>query len=211
MLGRSRRFRYLVVGLSTIGVAASLVAVAPVAQASEDVARRSVNYADANRLLTPNVMLWKPTYTAGLKRKRAIDVIAFGKGAKRSTFAGSSYGSRGRTFTIAQRGSATRWAAKPISHSTEGLVDVVPLRMGPPGSRGVVRARVYANCLSEESATVGTKRCSQGDVSKFGGAFVVLARTTTGGRPQASEIRIDSTGLSYRELLRIAQGMTPLR
>jgi hypothetical protein len=211
MLGRSRHFRYLVVGLSTVGVAASLVAVAPVAHGSDDVARRSANYADASRALASNVVLWKPTYTAGLKRKRAIDVIAFGKGAKRSTFAGSSYGSRGRTFTIAQRGSATRWAAKPVSHSTEGLVDVVPVRMGPPGSQGVVRARVYANCLGEESVAAGAKRCSQGDVSKFGGSLVVLARTSVGGRPQASEIRIDSTGLTYRELLRLAQGMTPLR
>lgn len=193
----------LVVGI-VIGSAASL---APPALSSDDVVRASVSYADANRALGGQVLLWSPTYTAGLSRTREIDVLAYRSGSRRATFVGSSYGGRVPSFTIAQKASASPWAAEPVQRASERLVATVAIKIGPPGGQRPVRARVYANCNQADGERV--KRCEPRDVARFGGALVLLARTTSGGVPQATDVRIDSTGLSYQQLLRVARGLRP--
>ena len=187
-----------------MGSAASL---APPAHASDDVVRASVSYADAKRALGGQVVLWSPTYTAGLSRTREIDVLAYRAGSRRATFVGSSYGGRVPSFTIAQKASASPWAAEPVQRASERLVATVAITIGPPDAQRPVRARVYANCNQPDAERV--KRCEPGDVSRFGGALVLLARTTSGGVPQATDVRIDSTGLSYQQLLRVARGLRP--
>lgn len=178
------------------------------AQAARDVVAGASNYGRATSVLADSVVLWRPTYTAALRRKGPIDVIAYGGSRKRATFAGATYGKRIPSFTIAQKGADTRWAAVPVEHANEALVASVPIRLGAPGNKRQVRARVYANCTREG---VAPRRCSEADVARFGGSLVLLARTTVNGQPQATDIRLDSNGLSYRQLLRIARGLVPAR
>lgn len=200
------RLRVLTV---TVGFAlGSLIATAPLSLAAEDVVRATTSYSAADQTLDGQVLLWAPTYTAGLKRNREIDVLAYRSGSSRATFVGSTYGKRVPSFTMAQKGSANSWAARPVEHSSEKLVETVAIQIGPPGAKRPARARIYANCLQQEREPV--RRCERRDVARFGGGLVLLARTTDGGIPRATDVRIDSTGLSYRQLLRLARGLRPI-
>lgn len=202
----------LLAGLMTPGVAA----------AAEDVVRGSTNYGKAVAALDDGTVLWRPTYTAGLRRKGPIDVIAYGGAGKRATFAGSTYGKRVPSFTLAQKAAQTRWAAEPIEHETTALVRSERIRIGSSGNTRVVRARIFANCRQPDSARASQPtqttqptqrapmRCSPADVARFGGVAQVLARTTVGGEPRVTTVRIDSNGLSYRQLLRVASGLVPV-
>lgn len=176
------------------------------ASAARDVVTGATNYGRATSALNEEVVLWRPTYTAALGRKGPIDIIAYGKPRKRSTFVGATYGKRVPSFTIAQKASDTSWAATPVDHADQGLVASVPIRMGAPGSKRQVRARVYANCRVSDSPT---RDCTRTDVARFGGTLEVLARTSVNGQPRATTIRLDSNGLSYRQLLRVARGLVP--
>ena len=213
--------RVLVVGLASVLVSGLITglatSVAPVpAVAAEDVVRGSTNYGRAVAALDDETVLWRPTYTAGLRRNGPIDVIAYGSAGKRATFAGSTYGKRVPSFTLAQKASQTRWAAVPVEQDSAGLVKSERIRIGRPGATRVVRARIYANCRGMDSSasdsTVGAAsgRCSRADVARFGGVAEVLARTTVSGEPRATTVRIDSNGLSYRQLVRVARGLVPV-
>jgi hypothetical protein len=198
-----------------LGLTATTVLLAPVALGADDVVGAATTYRDANRVLGGQFQLWTPQYTAGLTMKRDIDVLAYSDKASaaraaRATFVGSTYGRRVPSFTLAQKGAASNWAAKPVQHSSERLVDTVPIRIGTPGSKRVVRARIYANCDSGEMAPRSQQRCERRDVAQFGGAVVILARAVADGTPQATDIRIDSTGLTYQQLLRVARGLRPV-
>ncbi len=203
----------LVSGLLT-GLATSLAPVAAVA--AEDVVRGSSNYGRAVAALDDETVLWRPTYTAGLRRNGPIDVIAYGSAGKRATFAGSTYGKRVPSFTLAQKAAQTRWAAAPIEQETAGLVKSERIRIGRPGATRVVRARIFANCRGVDSSAAdaasgaASPRCSRADVARFGGVAEVLARTTVSGDPRATTVRIDSNGLSYRQLVRVARGLVPV-
>jgi len=151
--------------------------------------------------------LWRPDYTAGLRRRGPIDVIAYGNGAQRATFAGSTYGRRVPSFTLAQKAGQTRWAATPVDHPTAALVRTEAIRIGPPGAKRVVRARVFAQC---KQPGVRVRRCAPADVARFGGIVEILARTTTAEGPAVTNIRIDSNGLSYRQVLRVAESLLPV-
>ncbi len=194
--------------LATLIAAAVTLTGNPGAWASPDVVRATSTYSQAESALQGQVLLWEPTYTLGLSRKREIDVLAFGSGSSRATFAGSSYGRRVPSFTLAQKAAATKWAAKPVQHSSERLVDTLRIQIGDRGAKRPVQARIYANCAQGPEAS--RKRCERRDVARFGGSVVLLARTTIAGAPEATDIRIDSTGMSYEQLLRIARGLRPV-
>lgn len=204
-----RRLR-IVPAVTVWAVAAGLVVgVLPAgpAHAAEDVVRGSTNYARATTALGSDVVLWRPTHTAGLRRKGPIDVIAYGRGANRATFVGSTYGTRVPSFTLAQKSGQTRWAATPVPYKTTGLVRSQTLRMGSAGDQQAVRVRILAHC--RQPGTQG-RRCSTADVARFGGVAEMQARTSNGGSGQTTTIRIDSNGLSYRQLLRVVQGLVPV-
>lgn len=201
------RARCLVVSIAISAAFSTLLA--PASLASDDVVRATTSYEDASRSLAGEVLLWKPSYTAGLRQIREIDVLAYGSQRSKSTFVGSAYGRRVPSFTMAQKSSSTSWAAQPVEHPSERLVDTVSIRIGPPGAKRPARARIYANCGQFAGET--SSRCEQRDVARFGGALVLLARTAIDGVPQATDIRIDSTGLSYQQLVRIARGLRPIR
>ena len=174
------------------------------AQGTQDVVRSSTNYGRALSALDDDVTLWRPTYTASLRRNGPIDVIAYGKGDKRATFAGSTYGKRVPSFTLSQKAAQTRWAATPVRHETAGLVRTPSIRLDDAGN---VRVRIFANCRQ-----LGTslRSCTAADVAKFGGTAELLARSTVDGDPRATTVRIESNGLSYRQLLRVARGLVPV-
>ena len=174
------------------------------AQSTQDVVRSSTNYSRALLALDDDVTLWRPTYTASLRRNGPIDVIAYGKGGKRATFAGSTYGKRVPSFTLSQKAAQTRWAATPVSHETAGLVRTPSIRLKDAGN---VRVRVFANCRQPGTAP---RSCTAADVAKFGGTAELLARSTVNGDPRATTVRIDSNGLTYRQLLRVARGLVPV-
>ena len=201
--------QWLTVGVAASSVVVSSLLAAPVVFAVDDVVRATSDYTSADSALGREVLLWGPSFTAGLTRNDAIDVIAYGSGARRATFVGSTYGRRLPSFTIAQKKFEDRWAARPVEHPTQGLVGVVPLSVGEPGDERSVRARVFANCRHVEGN--GPRRCRASDVKTFGGAVELVARGAAEGVQQATDVRIDSTGLSYGELLRIAQGLRPSR
>lgn len=205
----ARHLRVLV----TVGtiVCASLLGTISPSQAAEDVVRATTSYAAASRILAGQVFVWEPSYAAGLRRNREIDVLAFQSQGSRATFVGSTYGKRVPSFTMAQKGSDSRWAAKPVEHPSERLVETVAIRIGPAGAKRPARARIYANCKGDLGVRRAPgSRCERADVARFGGALVLLARTNSGGAPTATDIRIDSTGLSYQQLLRIARGLRPV-
>lgn len=196
--------------VAVIGTLALVLGIAPVAhavQSAQDVVRGSTNYGRAVAVLNDDVVLWRPTYTAGLRRNGPIDVIAYGRGGKRATFIGSTYGKRIPSFTLAQKAAQTRWAATPVQHGTAGLVSTPALRLRDAQNSRIVRVRVFANC---REPGVQVRRCATSDVAKFGGTVEMLARTGVGGPPRATTIRIDSNGLSYRQLLRVVEGLVPV-
>ena len=203
----------LVAGITAFITSAGLVG-APSALSAEDVVRAATSYAAADRALAGEVLLWVPSYTAGLRRTREIDVVAYPSERSRATFVGSTYGKRVPSFTVAQKGSANSWAARPVEHPSERLVETISIRIGPAGAKRLTRARIYANCAGGDTATGSTgstgSRCERRDVARFGGAVVLLARTTARGTPTATDVRIDSTGLSYRQLVRVARGLQPV-
>lgn len=174
------------------------------AQGTQDVVRSSTNYGRALSALDDDVTLWRPTYTASLRRNGPIDVIAYGKGDKRATFAGSTYGKRVPSFTLSQKAAQTRWAATPVRHETAGLVRTPSIRLEDAGN---VRVRIFANCRQPGTSL---RSCTAADVAKFGGTAELLARSTVDGDPRATTVRIDSNGLSYRQLLRVARGLVPV-
>lgn len=174
------------------------------AQGTQDVVRSSTNYGRALSALDDDVTLWRPTYTASLRRNGPIDVIAYGKGDKRATFAGSTYGKRVPSFTLSQKAAQTRWAATPVRHETAGLVRTPSIRLDDAGN---VRVRIFANCRQPGTSL---RSCTAADVAKFGGTAELLARSTVDGDPRATTVRIDSNGLSYRQLLRVARGLVPV-
>ena len=208
----SRRARHLVSMASCVVLLGSLGA--PTAWAANSVAENSQTFGSASLALGGDVTVWRPRFSAGLSQKGPIDVIAFGKGKNRATFVGVTYGKRVPSFTLAQKGARTEWAATPVERDTAGFVELVTIRMGPPGNKVESRARVYANCQVSDSVgsndQPGQRRCSRADVARFGGALEVVARTTRGGRMAVTNIRIDSVGLSFSQLVKIAEQMTPV-
>lgn len=184
------------------------VVVAPASRAAEDVVRATTSYTAADRALGGDVLLWEPTYTAGLRRAGEIDVVAYPSGTSRATFVGSTYGKRVPSFTLAQKGAQNPWAVRPVEHPSERLIETISIQIGPPGAKRPARARIYANCNRVGRAP--GNRCERGDVARFGGALVLVARSTSEDSSRATNVRIDSSGLSYQRLVRIATGLRPV-
>ncbi len=200
-----RRFRKMSAACVLILVA---LGVSPAYAA--DVVAGARTYQQAATVLGSDVAVWRPTYSAGLPRRGPIDVIAYGKSSNRATFAGATYGRRVPSFTIAQKSAADQWAARPVDRAEQGLVETVAVRIGAPGSKRVVRARVFADCRGQDPSNSDRRRCDRRDVVRFGGSVELLARTITSGEPLASDIRIDSQGLTYAQLVRVASGLVPV-
>jgi len=212
--------------LVAIAVAAVLV---PALGATPAVAAEAVDTAveadvdtwqEAADALGPAGSVWSPSYTAGLKRRGPIDVVAEGITMKDgavtggSTFVGSTYGS-GRTdkVTIAEKWAQTDWAADPQTDIRRAPVGRVTVSLGDPGTKVDVPAKIYANCYTKALSGDAppppkSLRCTKADVRKYGGTLVMTARpSSTMGAPGRSTLQIDADGLSYKQLVRVASSL----
>ncbi|HAN71549.1 MAG TPA: hypothetical protein DCQ36_08160 [Actinobacteria bacterium] len=201
----------------------AVVAGAPAATASNavdtSISEKADSWGAAADELGPAGSLWEPGFSAGLARKGAIDVSAAdvtvrdGVATGGSTFAGGKYGSGGRSFDLVEKWGQTDWAADPQTDIRRLPVGTVTIRLGSPGMRIPVKATVFANCYTEAltgNAPVPTKsmRCTKDDVRKYGGTLRMTAKpasTMTG--PGVTTLQIDSTGLTYAQLLRVASSL----
>lgn len=176
-------------------------------------------WADAASELGPAGSLWSPGFTAGLALRGQIDVVADqvtvedGTATGGQTFAGATYGNGRTRIQIAEKWVQTQWAADPQVDISRAPVGRATIRLGYPGEKIALRATVYANCYTK--ATSGdappppaSLRCSRADVERYGGTLIMTARPpSTMTDPGTTSVQIDTTGLTYRQLLRIAASL----
>lgn len=163
--------------------------------------------------------LWEPRFTGGLARTRRVSVTANGLTISPAgvpsgdTFAGTRYGTRDVGLVIMEKWASTGWAAEPAYSTSMAKVGTVRLPIGLPGLRIMVRATVYANCIKQpadaDPKPIPKKaRCSQASVARTGGVLMMTARpASTMTAPGDTSVVIQSTGVSYKRLLRIARSV----
>lgn len=181
---------------------------------------RASSWAQAANFLGTAGSLWRPAYAAGLKKAGPIDVLGDGitvaddVATGGSTFAGVTYGSGDRSLSIAERWARTSWAAEPPTDIRRALVGRETVLLGDPGTQIPVTATIYANCYTEALSgdappPPNDLRCARSDVRTYGGTLVMTARPpSTMTAPGTTRIQMDSTGLSYQQLLRAARSLT---
>ena len=215
-----RRARTLAAGVVSAVAAAALVATAaPAPAADSGFAERSPTWDVAAARLGTAGSLWEPARTAGLPRGRTLTVLAdnlaFANAAVTSgdTYAGVRYGSGRRSFQVAEKWADTGWAAEPAVSTSRALVERVPIRLGLPGTRITVIARVYADCFPQPAdanprPVPARFRCTRADVLRTGGTLEMTARpASTMTAPGTTSVVIASTGLTFRELVGIASSL----
>lgn len=211
--------RMLAVG--SVAALGAMVALAPASSAAVDTALSVTvdTWPEAAAALGTAGSLWQPGYTAGLPLAGKVDVVADqvtvtdGVATGGSTFAGASYRKSTQRIDLVEKWAQTAWAADPQTDISRALVGRVNLRMGDPGMRYTVRAEVFANCYTEAMSGDApppprSLRCSQSDVRTYGGTLRMTMRpASTMDEPGRTTIQIDTTGLTYRQLLRIATSL----
>lgn len=162
--------------------------------------------------------LWQPTYTARLKAPASISVTAynlvFADGAVQSgeTSAWGAYGTNKRGFTLGEKWAGTGWAADPAPSWQQAPVGTVTISLGVPGTRIRVPARISANCYRakpDKNFNIPEQpkgfRCSRSDVLRYGGVLEMTAKPPSQmTAPGTTTIHIDSSGLTYDQLVAIA-------
>ena len=202
-----------------VGVGVLAAGVTPAAAASLDVDEKAPSWDVAAARLGVAGSLWEPSNTASLPRSRTVRVIAdnlaFAAGAAKAgdTYAGTRYGARDRSFRLDEKWADTGWAAEPPTSTSTARVGKVRIRLGSPGMRTSVTARVFADCFPQPADADPKEiprgfRCSRGDVLRSGGTLVMTARPASQmTAPGTTSIVIRSTGLRYRELVAIASSL----
>lgn len=208
-----------VVGAVVTAVVTALSGAPAQAAAGPDVQARATSWDQAAAQLGTAGSLWDPVATAGLRRTGRITVLAeglaFAKGRAISgdSFAGATYGRGATTFTISEKWANTGWAVEPAFTTSMAKVGVVSIPIGQPGMKTSVKARIYANCFVQPTDSDPTNvpawfRCARSQVLTTGGVLVMTARpASTMTSPGNTSIVIQSTGLSYSQLLRIATSL----
>jgi hypothetical protein len=211
--------------LSVVASTASVVLVAGIgvtpANASDtDYSAQASSWSQAADFLGTAGSLWRPAYAGGLKKAGLIDVlgsditVADGVATGGSTFAGVTYGSGATSLSVVERWARTSWAAEPATDIRRALVGRETVMLGDPGTQIAVTATIYANCYTEAMSGDAPPppknlRCSRADVKKYGGTLVMTAKPpSTMTAPGTTRIQMDSTGLSYKQLVRAANSLT---
>lgn len=209
--------------LITAAGALALGAVAAPATAEESgdgYSAKASSWAQAASFLGTAGSLWRPEYAAGLKKSGPIDVLGDGITVRDdvatggSTFAGVTYGSGTTSLSVVERWARTSWAAEPATDIRRALVGRETIMLGDPGTQIPITATIYANCYTEAlsgDAPPPPKglRCTREDVRTHGGTLVMTARpSSTMTAPGTTRIQMDSTGLSYAQLVRAARSLT---
>ncbi len=207
------------IAAATVAALALTVAPATAAQDPVDLQTKASTWDEAAATLGTAGSLWEPQRTADLDRTRtfsvAADNLAFANGSATAgdTYVGTRYGKGKRSFWVAEKWADTGWAAEPVFSTSTAKVRKVRLRVGPPGMRYTVVATVYADCF-EQPKNASPKpipkgfRCTRGDVLEYGGTLTMKARpASTMTAPGTTSIYLNSTGLTYRELLSVARSV----
>lgn len=205
----------LAAGALTLAVGVSPAA----ADSAVDLQAKAASWDKAAAKLGTAGSLWDPMRTAGLRRVGPITVVAdgltFARGRALSgdTVATAQYGRGATSFTIAEKWANTGWAAEPAFTTSMAKVGTVVIPVGLPGSRTPVKAAIYANCFVQPSDADPTEipawfRCAKSQVLTTGGVLVMTARpSSTMAAPGNTSIVIQSTGLTYTQLVYIASGL----
>ena len=163
--------------------------------------------------------LWRPTRTQGLPLTGQFSVLsdnlvfANGLAIGGDTYAGAKYGKGARTFTIGEKWANTGWAADPPPSTERAKVGTVTFWLGEPGMRVPVKATISADCFvqptnADPKPVPKGFRCRPSDVKKYGGLLQVTAKpASTMTAPGTTSVFIDSTGLSFGELVAIAKSL----
>ena len=199
-----------------LGFLMVMVGVAPSASADTQSAR---TWSGAAQLAGEDGSLWKPTYRAGLKRSGPISVTTDtfpGDGDPQLAMAVfASYGNDKRGFTITQKFNDYAWAAEPAfdrAIAPVGKADIM-IDNGDPDTPITLKAEISANCylpkdLVSPPPPPTSFTCSKTDVKRFGGVLEVTVKPpSTMTAPGTSTVIIESQGISYSTLLRIASGL----
>ncbi len=194
-------------------------AVTPAAAADADYSGTATSWAQAANELGTAGSLWRPAYAAGLKKSGPIDVLGDnitvrdGEATGGATFAGLTYGKGASTLTVVERWAGTSWAAEPATDIRRVLVGKETIMLGDPGTQISVTAKVYANCYTEAMSgdappPPASLRCDRSDVRKYGGTLIMTAKpASTMTAPGTTQIQMDSSGLSYKQLVRAANSL----
>jgi len=201
-------------GLTLAGVTSAVAA-----DSSLDVDEKASSWDAAAARLGTAGSLWEPSSTAGLDRTRKVTVLAdnlaFADGAATAgdTFAGTRYGKGKKSLLVSEKWANTGWAAEPAYSTSMARVGSVKIQLGDPGTQITVRARVFANCFPQPTDADPTRvpkrfRCEKSDVKKTGGVLVMTARPPSQmTAPGTTSIVMQSTGLSYKELVAAARSL----
>ena len=198
-----------------IGIVLAVLMVGVVVPTSSFAAKAVVDsyatWQKAARALEPADVLYRPTFRAGLKQNSRIDVLAFKRptetrqGVKYlSMLITANYSKRLRSFSIMEKRANVKWAARRVADPGQRLVERRTIRLNDSKTR--VRATIYANCAIAELGVAvqpGT-RCTKADVKTYGGLLVMKA-------PAKTSIIVESKGLSYSQLVRVARGLKQVK
>lgn len=213
--------RSAAVALLAASVTAGLVLVASVPAGAVDTefSEKASSWGQAASRLGTAGSLWEPANTAGLARSGRIDVLAdnleFRDAAAVAgdTYAGARYGTRTRNVRIAEKWANTGWSAEPAMSTSMARVGRVRIPIGDPGTRIHVTAQVFANCFPQPTDANPQEipagfRCAKADVRRTGGVLIMTARPPSQmTAPGTTSIVIETAGLSYRQLVRIASSL----
>jgi hypothetical protein len=116
----------------------------------------------------------------------------------------ANYSKRLRSFSIMEKRANVKWAARRVADPGQRLVERRTIRLKDSQTR--VRATIYANCAvaEPEVAVRSGTRCTKADVKTYGGLLVMKA-------PAKTSIIVESKGLSYSQLVRVARGLKQVK
>jgi len=148
---------------------------------SYDVSNSYKSYTAAAQLMDGAAVVYKPTYTAGLKRTSKVKVVSndlevtSGKIVGGETYVGAGYGTKAQGFTVHEKLVGTNWYSSPEQDlffcagiemcnpewwrdfptldPEWGKVGNVKFTVGEPGEQSTVIARVYAKCGVKSSTS----------------------------------------------------------
>lgn len=210
--------RTVTAALSASGILAAVVGLSSPSLASENFSTTAKNWSDAAAALGTAGSLWDPTNTRGMKMRTGVDVVADnleftgGDVTAGDTAAGAQYGTKERGFSISQKWANTGWAADPAYELTMAPVGTTTIMLGEPDMKREIKVRVLSNCfvLDESNPQPAPKnfRCTKADVLRTGGVLQMTAKpASTMTEPGNTTVVIETTGMTYRELLAIARGL----
>ena len=146
-----------------------------------------------------------------------IQVLAFGRTGNssrdfnyRKTSVNAIFGGFKRGFSVDQKWSGTAWAAAPQFDSASRPVGTFRVTRIENGRAMKVSAKLFANCdsASRETGTVHRTKCGKLDIKRFGGYLTMKVESENAfGELRGTDLVIQSKGLTFGQLVKIAEGM----